>query len=267
VSRSEKRAYRLMGFAEDVASVEALGRLEGSADLEEDIALCLQQTIEPVFRRVLPAGEKILEAGCGRGRWVFHLRRLGYDVVGIDIAESDVAVALRHDPGIPVVRGDVLHTGFPDAHFGAVISLGVVEHFETGPEAAFDEVRRILRPGGIFLVTVPVRNILRHLVVHRVKDAKRMVLGLRGRTFAFTEYRYSRRQFSDLLRTAGFEILEIHPDDLRPPRNAGIYADIGVLQRKGHLWELNKAGNLLNRALTALSPWIHCSGNLWVCRR
>jgi len=250
-----------------VAKLEALGQLGGSSDLEQDIALCAVQTIEPAFRKYLPAGERILEAGSGRGRWIFHLRRLGYDVIGIDLAEGDISYALQHDPTIPITKADVLETGFPDASFGAVISLGVVEHFIDGPGPAFDEVRRILRPGGLFLVTVPTQNPGRILLFNRLNDLKRMIGRLRGHEFVFEEYRYSRRRFRSLLQSAGFEVLEEIPDDFRHPRNMGLYTDSRFLQHPSVRWQLNSAGNLIAKVLGAISPWLACSGTLWVCRR
>lgn len=253
--------------AEAVAQLEALGQLGGSGDLEQDIALCTLQTIEPAFRKYLPGDERILEAGAGRGRWVFHLRRLGYDVLGIDVADGDIAYALRHDPNIPITRADVLQTGFPDASFGAVISLGVVEHFVDGPGPAFDEVRRIVRPGGLFLVTVPTQNLGRILLFNRISDVKRMVSRLRGHKLVFEEYRYSRQQFRSLLLSAGFEVLEEIPDDFRPPGNMGLYTDSRFLQHPTRRWELNSAGNLIAKVLGAISPWLACSGTLWVARR
>jgi SAM-dependent methyltransferase len=152
------KPYKRYGPADRVGAAEALGQLGGADNLEDDVALCRLQTIEPYFLKYLPRTGKILEAGSGRGRWVIYLRRLGYDVVGIDIAASDIAHAKRFDPTIPITHDNVLHTTFPDAFFRAVISLGVVEHFEDGPQAAFAEVMRLLKPGGLFLVTVPTQN-------------------------------------------------------------------------------------------------------------
>ena len=259
--------YKRYALAEQATAAEALGQLEGSADLEDDVAMCPLQTIEPVFRAHLPPGERILEAGCGRGRWVFHLRRLGFDVIGMDLARSDLERARRHDPSVPVVFGDVRRTAFADAGFGAVISLGVVEHFEEGPQAALAEVRRLLRPGGLLLVTVPTQNLLRVLVFNRLKDLQSVVRRLRGRALVFEEYRYSRARFGRLLREAGFEIVETHPDDFRPPKNMGLFTDARFLQHPGRRWELNGAGRFVQRVLGGLSPWLICSGTLWVCRR
>ena len=141
--------------------VEVLGQIDAPQDMAEYIGLCQLQTIEPLFRKYLPKGGQILEAGCGRGRWVLYLRGLGYDVAGIDLADSDLAAARAIDPSAPVERGDVLQAPFPDSSFDAVISLGVVEHFEGGPRQALAEVRRLLKPQGLLSwVTVPTQNLV-----------------------------------------------------------------------------------------------------------
>lgn len=261
------KVHKRYALAEHVSSMEALGQLRGSDRLEDDIALCRVQTIEKFFLRHLPKGERILEAGAGRGRWVFHLRRQGYDVVGIDIAKTDIEFGKKYDSSTCLMVENVLGTSFPDHHFGAIISLGVVEHFEDGPQRAFTEVMRLLRPGGLFLVTVPTQNLGRWLLFNRVKDVQLLMRRLRGSEIAFEEYRYSRRQFGDLLVQAGFEIVETAPDDFFPPKNMGLYTDSRFLQHRTLPWELNRLGKAIDTVQRLISPWLNCSGTLWVCRK
>jgi SAM-dependent methyltransferase len=260
------RVYKRYAPAALSESREELGQLGGSGDLESDIGLCSQQTLEPAFSRYLPRVGKILEAGAGRGRWVFYLRRRGYDVIGMELARAEIAAARAFDPDVPIEYGNVLRTGYPDRSFDAVISLGVLEHFEEGPQAALAEVRRILKTGGLFLVTVPTRDFMRAVLFNRIKSAQTLVRRIRGVKLEFEEYRYSRRQFEALLRGAGFLIVDRVPDDFRPPKNMGLYTDSRFLRHPERRWELNAAGNILNAALNAFSPWLHCSGTLWVCR-
>lgn len=258
--------YKRYAPASHSESREVLGYVGGSGDLEFDISLCSQQTLETAFIKYLPREGKILEAGAGRGRWVFYLRRRGYDVVGMELSRAEIAAAKAFDPDVPVEYGNVLQTGYPDRSFEAVISLGVIEHFEDGPRAALAEVRRILRAGGLFLVTVPTQNLMRVALFNRIKSAQTFYRRMRGVELEFDEYRYSRRQFESQLREAGFVIVDRVPDDFRPPMNMGLYADSRFLQHPERRWELNNAGNILNATLRALSPWLHCSGTLWVCR-
>lgn len=245
---------------------EAPGQLGGAGNLEEDIALCPLQTINSAFVRHLPKNGAILEAGAGRGRWVFHLRRLGYDCRGIELAGSEVMFAKSFDPDIPIETGDVLHTPYRGNSFAAVISLGVLEHFEEGPAPALGEVRRILNDSGILLVTVPTRNLFRLIVIDRVKNLQTLIRRLTGAKLAFEEYRYTRSQFSNLLEQEGFDIVEMVPDDFLPPKNMGIFTDSRLFRSRTGQWELNTVGRLLRSVLDFLSPWASCSGTLWVCR-
>jgi SAM-dependent methyltransferase len=261
------RPYKRFAPAGPMRAVEALGQMSGSENIEEDVSLCTYQTIEPFFLKHLPRGEKILEAGCGRGRWVFYLRRLGYDVVGIDIARSDIEFARSYDASVPISFANVLHTGLPDESVGAVISLGVVEHFEEGPQQAFAETMRILRSGGVFLVTVPTQNLLRIALINRVKDLQTWWRRMRHQHLLFEEYRYTRGGFGKLLVNAGFHIVDIAPDDFVPPKNIGLYTDSRYFQHPSRMWELNRFGTIVRTCLATISPWLSCSGTLWICRK
>jgi SAM-dependent methyltransferase len=245
---------------------EAPGQLGGADNLEDDIALCPLQSIDEVFMRRLPRNGPVLEAGSGRGRWVFHLRRKGYDVRGIELAATEVSFAKSFDPSVNIVVGDVLKTPFDDHSFCAVISLGVLEHFEDGPQQALREVRRILTPDGLLFVTVPTRNLFRLVVIDRIKNLQTFVRRMRNQDLMFEEYRYSRAQFSRILTDAGYVILETAPDDFRPPKNMGLYTDSRFLQSRTARWELNAPGRVLRKILDSFSPWLSCSGTLWVCR-
>ena len=53
---------------------DTLGQSWAGESVDENVALCKYQTIEPFFLKHLPRNGKILEAGCGLGRWVIYLR-------------------------------------------------------------------------------------------------------------------------------------------------------------------------------------------------
>ena len=260
------RPYRILAPAGRGEAPGILGRVVQAGDIRGEIELCALQSIEPLFRAYLPPTGKILEAGAGRGRWVAYLRGLGYDVEGIEISPEELEAAKSFDPAIPITAADVLRTGLPDRSCAAVISLGVLEHFEEGPAQALGEVRRILADGGLLLVTVPTQNLARLLIFHRIKSAQNLLRRLRGVTLRFDEYRYTRRQFRRLLNDAGFTILATAPDDFLPPRCMGLYNDSRFLQDPAARWRLNLPGRCLRSLLDSFSPWLSCSGTLWVCR-
>jgi 2-polyprenyl-6-hydroxyphenyl methylase/3-demethylubiquinone-9 3-methyltransferase len=95
-----------------------------------------------------------LDLGCGDGQTSgLWLRDHGCDYVGVDISEN--AVQAARSLGLESARiDDAASLPFPDASFDAAACIEVLEHlFE--PQLAVSEVLRILRPGGVLIVTVP----------------------------------------------------------------------------------------------------------------
>ena len=100
----------------------------------------------------LRPGARILDAGCGSGRNMVLLARYG-QVTGVELSAASVAVAQRRGVG-DVIEGSVDDLKFPDDSFDFAVSLDVLEHLDDD-SAALDELRRVVRPGGQLLVTVP----------------------------------------------------------------------------------------------------------------
>jgi SAM-dependent methyltransferase len=100
----------------------------------------------------LPAEPRILDAGCGSGRFMVELSKLGM-VTGVELSDTSVALARQRGLG-DVVAGSVLEMPFADGSFDLAVSLDVIEHLEDDL-AALRELRRTVAPGGALLVTVP----------------------------------------------------------------------------------------------------------------
>lgn len=111
----------------------------------------------------LPAGGRILEAGCGVGWWVAVLGGLGWDVQGIERAEALVDLVQRAAPSLPVAVGDALAIDAPDGSFDGYLSIGVVEHRREGVGPYLREAHRVLRQGGRAVVAVPALGPTRRL--------------------------------------------------------------------------------------------------------
>jgi SAM-dependent methyltransferase len=109
--------------------------------------------IEKVMKDLdLPAGARILDAGCGSGRNMIELARHGA-VTGIELSDTSVELARQRDSG-EVIDGSVLEMPFADDSFDLAVSLDVIEHLEDDL-GALRELRRTVAPGGSLLVTVP----------------------------------------------------------------------------------------------------------------
>jgi SAM-dependent methyltransferase len=239
-------------------------------DLREHLALVEIETTLPVVVRHMPVEEAILDAGCGVGRWTHYLRKQGYRAIGLDRSYEGLTIARHHGCSFPGVCADVLRTPFQNEVFGAVISFGLVEHFEEGPLATLAELRRILKPGGYALIIVPYNNVFRKLVVnplYRLRNLKRRLLGYE---LAFSEYRFSAREMRDFLRRSRFEVGGCYPDEFVPPKCKGLFIDRRTLQ--GGLpetvsWEVGRVAQRLRKVLDAVSPWLCSGGVLCVAQR
>jgi SAM-dependent methyltransferase/uncharacterized protein YbaR (Trm112 family) len=97
-------------------------------------------------------GRLLLDVGCGSGRQAHYAHRWGARVVGMDLSEA-IEVAARNVPpsGSLFVQADVRKPPFRPGTFDDVVSFGVLHHLPD-PEAGFDTVRRLARPGGRVLV-------------------------------------------------------------------------------------------------------------------
>lgn len=114
-----------------------------------------RRVVLSLLQRLVPAEggrPRVADIGCGCGATLLELG-LHYDAVGID--GSPLAVEFSKRRGVTVVEG-LLPDGipFPPGTFDAVLMLDVLEHLDA-PAAAARAAANLLKPGGIFLATVP----------------------------------------------------------------------------------------------------------------
>ncbi len=100
-------------------------------------------------------GERVLDLGCGAGRFLAALGEAGAEPVGVEIAQAAVDRARTNVPGADVrllLDDAVIPAGHGE--FDLVWCSEVLEHIPDVSEA-LHEVRRVLKPGGRLLLTVP----------------------------------------------------------------------------------------------------------------
>lgn len=136
----------------------------------------------------------VLEAGCGTGyQALCFAQQYGWAVTALDLGWQ----GLMHgrELGVPrLVQGDLATLPFASASFDAVASLDVIVHFPRGQEwRAFEELARVLKPGGLFIVRVSALDALRSL----------------HSEFAGERQRFTRRRLSDQASLAGIRVLRL----------------------------------------------------------
>ena len=249
----------------DPAGIPHMGPLPRR--IEEEVAACSRRSIEPYFLAHLPKDAPILEAGCGLGSWVVYLSDRGYDIAGIDNDASVIDRLKGWRPTLNVRCGDIRKLPYEDNALAAVISLGVMEHFQEGCGDAMKEAHRVLRPGGLLFFAVPMNNLFRRVFAHPVRSLYLKWRRVMGDSIHFAEYRFSRKEAEELLRRYGFEpILTTWDDFSDKSMSLGIWADFPPLQ-KSSLYQLKPAGKAAASAMNSISRWIVCSGIFYVARK
>ena len=130
----------------------------------------LESEIDPAFARRakiifqnLEVGprSKILDLGCGRGFYLKGLRNLfpRTENTGIDLNPAYLETTRRFldDPKTSIVQGDAQKLPFGKNSFDRLIASEILEHLPKD-QKALKEIKRVLKPGGIAMITVPNKN-------------------------------------------------------------------------------------------------------------
>jgi SAM-dependent methyltransferase len=163
-------------------------------------------------------GERVLDLGCGAGRFVAALRDAGADPVGVEIAETALERARRNAPGadLRLIEPD---GSLPLEHASVdlVWCSEVLEHVaDTGHTLL--EARRVLRPGGRLLVTVPFHGRVKTALIALTRfDAHFDPLGQHLRF-------YTGESLASTLERSGFAAVRVRAWGGVPPLRTGLMA-------------------------------------------
>ena len=160
-------------------------------------------------------GQTILDCGCGRGFYLKMLRHLGSArLFGIDLELPYLRKARRNTAPLPAVlvgNASIYDLPFPDETFDAVILSEILEHVDRDVDA-LREVRRVLKPGGLAVITVPhadypfwwdpVNKTLESLFKTHI--GRGPLAGI----WAFHVRLYTPRQLRESVLAAGFQVEE-----------------------------------------------------------
>jgi 2-polyprenyl-3-methyl-5-hydroxy-6-metoxy-1,4-benzoquinol methylase len=112
---------------------------------------------EKIVLQLFPSSHplRVLDIGCGSGRFLRILKGLGHDVIGLEI--SAAAVEAAKQSGVKAVVGNAeSRVGLADvgADFDVITTLDVLEHTFDPPQV-LRHLTALLKPGGCFIVSVP----------------------------------------------------------------------------------------------------------------
>jgi 2-polyprenyl-3-methyl-5-hydroxy-6-metoxy-1,4-benzoquinol methylase/uncharacterized protein YbaR (Trm112 family) len=127
-------------------------------------------------------GKKVLDAGCGNGRFAYYATKYGAEVWAIDLGPA-VEVANRNTASVglaQVVQADLHKPPFALESFDFIYSIGVLHHLPD-PEEAFKNLLRFLKPGGeiqIYLYWKPERQPIKSLLLSGITAARQVTTRL-----------------------------------------------------------------------------------------
>jgi len=107
-----------------------------------------------LLKKYLPKNKKlkILDAGCGSGAALLYLSKFG-EVIGVDVSDEALKFAQKRGK---VKKGNISSLPFKDASFDVIACLDVLYHaWVKDDKQALLEIKRVLKPGGIFLLREP----------------------------------------------------------------------------------------------------------------
>lgn len=109
-----------------------------------------------LFDNYLIPGEKVLDLGCGNGRYFEFFKKRNIDYFGVDSSEKLIEIAKKRNPKARFQTADALNLPFPENYFDKVYSVAVLHQI---PSDEFrlqflKEVKRVLKLGGLLILTV-----------------------------------------------------------------------------------------------------------------
>ena len=187
-----------------------------------------------------------LDVGCGRGEVVRAAKELGWSASGCDISEEYVNYA-RDVNGVEAVAGTLEDVNFPEDRFDFVSLVEVIEHLYD-PKRTVEELRRIIKPGGVLYVSTPNEESIYQTfgnLYYRL-TGKDWVVNLCPTWNLYHIFGFSPRSIRYLLEQSGFRIEEtvVYPGTFSVPRRNSI---AGKLEGLG-IDAVEKAANVLGKS-------------------
>jgi ubiquinone/menaquinone biosynthesis C-methylase UbiE len=164
-------------------------------DPQQGLRWRLDEFHSALARHIRP-GARVLDFGCGTGNLAAHLQAHGYAMTGCDIAEQMVVEArlAAGERGIVLVNlpTDWARLPFGDGAFDGVVASSVFEYVED-LDLVWRELARVLRVGGVLIISVPNPDHIRRSVERCLKQMVaprwvRRLIGVVPRVRQFVDY-------------------------------------------------------------------------------
>ena len=215
----------------------------------------------------------VLEGGCGLGKLLFFLREKSYkNLIGVDFIDKPLQLIKNRDSAIDVRTGDVNELPIKDDSIDLYLSMGVIEHFEEGPQNALNEAYRVLKDDGILIVAVPYQNIYRGTFrrYFTMPLLKLFKPSFWNRNRVFYQYYFSRKDLVKFLEQSEFDIVDWFYYDQYHTKSQriGIYLEFPFARAKSsHPYSINFIGKIMAFFSELISKGIFSSSIAFVVKK
>jgi ubiquinone/menaquinone biosynthesis C-methylase UbiE len=182
-----KSPYSPRGYWTEVAKSYGNSDTEGLAPvLHPDAPLWFNQIIDAAQSQavsralglaMLQSGARILDVGCGTGRWLRRYEAMGLRTVGVDATFPMLFLARQNCSSAALSAGEAFRLPFASGTFDAVSDITVVQHIPYDYQAqALDEMVRVLKPGGRLILMELIRGRGTHIFPRPPEDWIRLAV-------------------------------------------------------------------------------------------
>ena len=172
-----------------------------------------------LFDNYLREKDRILDLGCGTGRYAELFKNKNMEYIGADIAEEQIKIARKKHPEAKFQTIDPLNLSFPDNYFDKIYSIAVFHCIPSKEYRAkfLEEIKRILKRDGLLILTVWKSNrwnwflLFKYTTLKLIGKSKmdfRDLLEPWGKKTNRYYHWFSQRELIRLVKQAGFKILK-----------------------------------------------------------
>lgn len=170
-----------------------------------------------LFDNLVP-GEKLLDLGCGNGRFFEFFKSKKVNYIGLDYSKDLIELARQKFPETKFLVADAMNLPFENNFFDKVYTIAVLHHIPSkGLRLKFlREARRVLKPGGLLVLTVwkfqekKERSLLFKFTILKLFGLSKLdfrdVLEPWGKKLNRYYHCFSRKELIDLIKEAGLDI-------------------------------------------------------------
>lgn len=107
-----------------------------------------------LIAKEIETNKVVLDVGCGQGFHTFCLSKDMNNAIGVDIFQEDIIIAKKRYPKVDFFVMNIEKLNFENNFFNKIYAMDVLEHVDN-LDAVLNEIERVLKPGGQFIINIP----------------------------------------------------------------------------------------------------------------